>query len=277
MTSVAASSSMVRAERIRFAFAPDHYCIDNVSFELGAGELVCILGPNGAGKSTLLRVVIGLLQPETGRVDLLDRSITAYTPTQRARRIAYLPQGPTAPDALTVEELIHLGRHPHRGLGLFESPGDVRVVQTVMRMTQTHHLAGRRVVTLSGGEAQRAHLAAALAQQPRLLALDEPTASLDLAHHLQIFGLLRALADQRNVTTLAITHDINTARSYADKVLLLDGGRLAGFGPPDDVLTEAKLESVYHVRFASARTTDPVQTVLVPRDPGPVNLPEVDA
>jgi len=247
-----ASSTTLFAKELRFAIDDERWRVDGVSLDLSAGEMLCVVGPNGAGKSTLLKLIVGLLKPLAGQIELAGRSLSDYSAIERARHIAYLPQSPGAPAGLSVADLVRLGRHPHRRFGLFESTADMNVVASALKLTQMNDFADRLLTTLSGGEAQRAHLSAALAQQPRLLVLDEPTANLDLLHQLRIFSLLRSLADGQEMAVIAVTHDLNTAHTYADRVLLLDQGRPAAFGTPDQVLTADRLESVYQVQFETA-------------------------
>jgi iron complex transport system ATP-binding protein len=175
---------------------------------------------------------------------------------ERARQIAYLPQHPIRPDDCTVEGLVRLGRFPHRDGALFESPEDRRVVQAAMERMNVACLAHRTVASLSGGESQRAHLAAALAQQTKLLALDEPSAGLDLYHQLAIFDLLRQQGRDHGLTVIAVIHDLNLANQYADQVILLDGGRCVAVGTAGDVLDPARLGAIYRVRFARVQAGD---------------------
>lgn len=259
----AESQTILAALNLRFAFDDDRWRVDGVSLELSRGQLLCVVGPNGAGKSTLLRLIVGLLKPTHGHIELNGRSLDDYSAIERAQWVAYLPQSPASPDGLSVEDLVRLGRHPHRRFGLFESSDDMAVVASALDLTQMSDFADRLLTTLSGGEAQRAHLSAALAQQPRLLVLDEPTANLDLLHQLRIFGLLRSLTDQQRMAVIAVTHDLSTAQNYADRVLLLDQGRPAAFGTPDQVLTAERLESVYHVQFETAVAAQSGRTCLL--------------
>lgn len=268
--------TVIKAKHVSFSYEQDFQCVRDVSFALPGQSLTCILGPNGAGKSTLLRMLVGLLKPTTGSIELFARNLSTYSPTDRARQIAYLPQSPVAPDAITVEQLVRLGRHPHRQWGLFESVEDMQVVAESMHLADMSQFAHRRLATLSGGEAQRAHLAAALAQQTPILALDEPTANLDLFHQMRIFGLLRDLVAKRKMTVVAVTHDLNIARSFSDQILLLDRGRLEAVGSADEVLTVERLESVYHVGFSRAVTSDNTRSCLMAYETESTNAPELD-
>ena len=257
---------ILRARRLTYGFAPGEPFLGPLDMDLTRGALHGVVGPNGAGKSTLLRLLVGLLSPADGEIKLGDRALRATPAGERARRIAFLPQHPVAPPSATAGEIVRLGRHPYRRFGLFESAEDLEVVRQSMTLTETLSFSTRRMETLSGGEAQRVHLAAALAQQPELLALDEPTSDLDLYHQLRIFRLLREWTRTRNLAVVAVTHDLNLAAQYCDQITVLHAGRLVGQGPPEVVLVADNLEPVYGVRFATAQTEELPTPWLMARD-----------
>jgi len=240
---------MLQFEAIRFGYPGRELFLGPLDLSVNGGELWGVIGPNGSGKSTLLRLSVGLLPAAQGRVLLHGRPIGEIPPLARARQVAFLPQRPEAPPAITARQLVLLGRHPYRRYLLFESSEDFRVAEAALRQTQMLEFADRPLNTLSGGEAQRAHLAAALAQQPRVLVLDEPTSALDPYHQLQIFSILRALAREQGLALLAATHDLNLAGQFCDRLLLLSNGREARRGAPADVLDPETLARVYGVRF----------------------------
>jgi iron complex transport system ATP-binding protein len=243
------NTELLEARAIEFTYGPDAPALGPLSFAVRPGQLVGVLGPNGAGTSTLMRLAVGLQRPTCGEVLLAGRPIREYSAQARAQRIAFLPQHPEAPGSTTAEEIVRLGRHPFRGWGIFESALDLRVVQEAMRRTATLGFAQRRMDTLSGGESQRVHLASALAQQPKLLVLDEPTADLDLRHQLQIFVLLKKLTREDGLAAIVVTHDVNLAAQFCDIALVLNQGRMALSGSPVDVLQPERLSEVYGVRF----------------------------
>ncbi len=249
-------SILLALRGVRAGFADRPGFLGPVDLAVKPGEFWGILGPNGAGKSTLLRVTVGLLSASAGEVWLAGRPWRAASARDRARWVAFLPQQPSAPAFATAGEVVLLGRHPHRRSLLFDSAEDLTAVGRAMEVTGTACFVNRRMETLSGGEAQRVHLAAALAQEPRLLVLDEPTAALDLYHQFAVFDLLRQQARHTGLGVVAATHDLNLAGRYCDRVLLLDDGRVAACGPRDDVLRPEALESVYHVRFSTYVDTD---------------------
>jgi iron complex transport system ATP-binding protein len=242
-------ADLLDARGVTFAHTAMSPRIGPLDLSVRRGELVGVLGPNGAGKSTLLRLVVGLLRPQHGEISIAGQRLSTMSPAARARLIAFLPQNPEAPAAATVEEIVRLGRHPHRGWSIFESPHDLEVVQAALARTGTSTFAARRLDTLSGGEAQRVHLAAALAQEPKLLVLDEPTANLDLHQQLKIFTLLAELTRNEHLAVLVVTHDLNLSAQFCDRVVVLRAGQMAAVGPPAAALRRDVLTEVYGVRF----------------------------
>lgn len=218
--------------------------VDAVSLEIPAGSTTAVLGPNGSGKSTLLRLLLGVLTPAAGTVELDGRPLAAWGREALARAVGVVPQGEESVFPMTVRELVGMGRYPHLGAWRREGAADRHAVEEAMRRADVLRLATRPVGTLSGGERQRARVARALAQDAPTLALDEPTAALDVAHEMAIFELLRDLAGGGK-TVLLVTHSLNLAARYADRLVLLDRGRVAAEGAPAEVLTRATVERVY--------------------------------
>jgi len=221
--------------------------LHGVSLELRDGALTGILGPNGSGKSTLLKVVSCLLKPTRGAVRLDDRDVYAMGRQELARYMALLPQHPVAPEDLTVEQLVGYGRYPYIArFGTF-SAEDRRIIAEVMEQCELNALAGRPVAHLSGGERQRAWIGMALAQQPRVLLLDEPLSHLDINHQLEVMELLQQLNRQRGLTTAIVLHDINLAVRFCDRLAVLGRGRLAADGPTRDVLADDVIDRTFGV------------------------------
>ena len=217
----------------------------SVSLELTAGELHAVLGPNGSGKTTLVRAALGLVPLVAGEVEILGRPAHTWSRRALARLVGVLPQREDNLFPQRVRETVLLGRYPH--LSLFGGVGatDRAAVEGALAACDAADLADRWLWTLSGGEYQRVRLARALAQEPRLLVLDEPTASLDLRHEMALFELVRTLVDAQGLGVLMITHHVNLAARFADRVLLLSEGRPAGAGAPGDVLTRETVERVF--------------------------------
>lgn len=218
--------------------------VAGVDLEVRPGATTAVLGPNGSGKSTLLRLLLGVLAPAAGSVELGGRPLGAWGREALAREVGVVPQGEESVFPTTVRELVGMGRYPHLGPWRREGAEDRRATDDAMRRADVLHLAARSVGTLSGGERQRARVARALAQSAPTLALDEPTAALDVAHEMAIFELLNGLA-RGGKTVLLVTHNLNLAARYADRLVLLDRGRVAAEGPPAAVLTRATVERVY--------------------------------
>ncbi|MGA5304259.1 ABC transporter ATP-binding protein [Nucisporomicrobium flavum] len=221
--------------------------VDGVDLDVADGAWVTIIGPNGAGKSTVLRAVGGLV-PYAGTIALGGVALEALSRRDRARTVATVPQHPVVPPAMLVYDYVLLGRTPYiRALGR-ESASDLAVVGEVLAALDLEAFAERRLDTLSGGERQRAFLARALAQGARTLLLDEPTSALDIGHQQEVLELVDRLRGERGLTVLATMHDLSTAGEYADRLVLLAGGRVVAHGTAREVLTEDLLAEHYRVR-----------------------------
>jgi cobalamin transport system ATP-binding protein len=215
----------------------DARILHGVDGRVEAGEWVTVIGPNGAGKSTLLRAVAGLV-PRLGSVEIGGREGASLGRRGVSRKVALVPQSPSLPPQMTVAEYVLLGRTPHLGYFAREGARDREIADAALVRLDLVEFAERRLVTLSGGERQRAVLARALAQQAPLLLLDEPTAALDVGRGQQALELIDALRRESGLTVLAAMHDLTLAGQYADRLLLLDGGRIVAAGPVRDVLTD---------------------------------------
>ena len=247
---------LLHASDVHFAYgkaqagSPEHNSIlRGVGVSLSAGEVVALLGPNGSGKSTLLRVLLGQLPAGAGTVRWEGRDVVAWTRRELARRVAYLPQAPTAEADHRVLDVLRLGRFPYWGPFGLESARDAEVVRDVAATLNLTHLLDRPMDQLSGGQRQRVFVGRCLAQEPAALLLDEPTTFLDLRHQVELLQRLRRLARERSVGVLMASHDLNLAAALADRAVLLDSGTVAAEGPPGDVLREKVLSDVYGVRM----------------------------
>jgi len=221
--------------------------LHGVDLGVEAGEMVAVLGPNGSGKSTLVRVLAGLCRPEAGRVLLGGRPIARVARRDVARQLALVPQFPVSELGFSALETVLMGRAPHgTGLGL-ASERDLALARDAMRALDVAHLETRALETLSGGERQRVVLARALAQEPAVLLLDEPTAYLDLRHQVESLALVRTRCRQHGLAVVVVVHEPGLAGSYADRVVLLADGRVRAVGPPREVITPALLADVYGV------------------------------
>jgi iron complex transport system ATP-binding protein len=244
--------------------------LNDVSLAVEPGAWSAVVGPNGAGKSTLLRAVAGLVR-HGGQILLDGVDIDRIGPRRRAAEIGYAPQIPVLPDGVTVRDYVLLGRTPYRSLLAAPRPGDRSVVEVAIERLDLSALAGRSLRTLSGGEQHRAVLARVLAQQPRLLLLDEPTAALDLGHAQAVLDLVDRLRTEEGLTVLSALHDLTLAAQYAQHLALLSGGQVAAAGPPADVLTAQALAAHYGARAEVTASPEGVRVHPLrsaPRDPG---------
>ncbi|MGH9750627.1 MAG: ABC transporter ATP-binding protein [Candidatus Polarisedimenticolia bacterium] len=231
------------------------------------GESVGILGPNGSGKTTLLRLLSGLLAPAAGEVRLEGRPVRGLRPRQRARVLALVPQEARLLGDFTLLEVVLMGRGPFLRPLALEGPEDFGAARAALRDMDLAGLEGRVLADLSSGERQRAFIARALAQEPRVILLDEPTAFLDLKHRLQIHDILARLNRERSLTVVSVSHDLNLAARYATRLIVLHRGRIAADGPPAAILTPALIREVYETDAAVER--DPVTSApyVIPRAP----------
>jgi iron complex transport system ATP-binding protein len=218
--------------------------LDGVSCAVRAGELVAVVGPNGSGKTTLLRALLGAVPLAAGRALVEGRDVADWPRAALARTIGVVTQREETFLPLRVRETVMLGRYPHLGAFAAESEADRAAVRAALERCDAWELRERRVDTLSGGEWQRVRVARALAQEPRALALDEPTAALDVRHEMEVFELIRQLAGS-GLAALVVTHHLNLAARYADRVVLMDRGRVAADGEPARVFERAVLTRVF--------------------------------
>jgi iron complex transport system ATP-binding protein len=227
--------------------------LNDVCVNVERGELVGILGPNGSGKTTLLKLLGGMHRPTIGSVTLDGRPLTEWSHREVARRIAFVPQETQAPFDFSVLDIVLMGRFPHLGAFALEGPEDLAIARRALAATGTGQFEGRAFSTLSGGEKQRVVIAGALAQSTQLLLLDEPTASLDIGHQIEVQMLLQELNAGQGVTMLLSTHDLNLAAALCRRLVLLKDGQVLASGPTEEVLTPAAVQALYGVEADIAR------------------------
>ena len=238
---------LLKLQRVFSGYRPDEPVIRGVDLDLEEGDFLGLIGPNGCGKSTLLRTITGVIPVAAGLVEIQGDNIRTVSRKRMAQLVGVVPQESTCEFAFTVREMVMMGRHPY--LGRFRGPGreDEGIVGEAMELTDTGHLAGRNIIELSGGERQRVIVARALAQKPRILLLDEPTNHLDINHQVEVFDLLYQLNQEQGLTLLCVTHDLNFAGEYCDRIMLMAGGKTVACGSPEEVITNEIISDVYGI------------------------------
>jgi iron-chelate-transporting ATPase len=230
--------------------------VHEASLALRPGEVTVLVGPNGSGKSTLLRTIARLQRPRTATLVIDDTDGLALTPREFSRRVALLTQGRPTPSGLTVRDVVEFGRYPYRGRWGRADPDGRAAVDRALAMTGVAELAERGAEHLSGGQLQRVWLAGCLAQETGVLLLDEPTTYLDLRYQVELLDLIRDLADDHGIAVGAVLHDLDQAAALADRIVLLQEGRVVADGVPEDVLTAQRLTDIYGIRIEVG--TDPL-------------------
>ena len=227
----------ITVDNISFGYEPAVPVVRDVSLTVRPGEFLSLVGPNGSGKTTLLRLLDRIFIPNRGTILLGDQPFAKFSRRAIARRIAFVPQDNSIQFPFTVAEIVLMGRSPHTGGMAFENAHDRDVAAEMMRLTDIAGFADQPITNLSGGERQRVFIARALAQQPEIILLDEPTAHLDIAHQVEMFRIIKRLNTESGLTVLSVSHDLNLAAAYSDRIAMMVGGRLAALGPPAEVLT----------------------------------------
>jgi len=246
LTTTANTATTLATQSLRMGYG-QRIIIDSLNLTIPTGSVTAIVGPNGCGKSTLLAGLARLQTPINGSVLLNGKAITTMRSRDVARLLALLPQDASAPDGLTVSELIRFGRQPHQGLLRQWSEHDQAVVQAALNVADLNDLADRPLDSMSGGQRQRAWIAMAIAQDTPLLLLDEPTSALDLGHQIEVFELIRQLA-KVGKTVVMVVHDLSSACRYADHIVAMKKGEIVAQGQPSEIVTSALVETLYGVR-----------------------------
>ncbi|TAK67659.1 MAG: heme ABC transporter ATP-binding protein [Dehalococcoidia bacterium] len=234
-----------------------------LDLDASRGELLAIIGPNGCGKTTLLRAITGVLAYD-GEIAIDGASVREQRPAALARRVAVVTQGATLPSGFSAFDVALMGRTPHLRLLQSEGRHDVAIVRAAMERTDCWALRERPVEELSGGERQRVVIARALAQEPQLLLLDEPTSHLDVQHQVDTFALMIELCRERELAVVAVVHDLTLAALFADRVALMSGGRIVASGAPADVLTAEAIASIYGMSVRVLSHPDTGRPIIVP-------------
>ena len=227
----------------------DNIILKDVSFSVRSREFFMVIGPNGAGKTSLLKVLSGLQKAGRGTVAVKDKNIGSFSRRNLAKILAIVPQQEEVGFPFTVAETVVMGRTPHLGILGMEDEKDFALARQAMEFTDVAHLAERKLFQLSGGELQRVIIARAICQEPEIILLDEPTTALDPAHQLKIMDLMERFRREQGTTVIMVSHDLNLASMYGDRLLLLKEGSEVRTGPPGDVLSRDLLEKTYGCRM----------------------------
>jgi iron complex transport system ATP-binding protein len=256
-------ASVYRIHDLRFAYAQTPV-LNGISATIGIGDFVALVGPNGAGKSTFLKILAGLNRRYAGTVEFDSVSLAKVTSHDLARRVAFVPQETHVAFPFSVNQMVLMGRAPHQSASLFDSGIDIERAEYAMRLTDTLDLSKKAFTALSGGERQRVVLASALAQDPEVLLLDEPTVYLDLKHQIHFYDIVERLNLDHRMTIVSVTHDVNLAARYARRMIAMRAGRFVADGVPESVLTPEHLYEIFEVSVSVFKRTDGRGSYIIP-------------
>ncbi len=254
---------MIKVEDLGFSYNGAQV-LSRLDFSVAAGEFLGIIGPNGAGKSTMLKLLDRILLPKTGRIMIKGRLLRNYSRRELARVIGFVQQEFSSTFNFSVMDIVLMGRFPYQKAFGFESERDLEIAVQAMHATDCYNLRKRNFLNLSGGERQRVVLASALTQEPEILLLDEPTTALDLKHQVHFYDILKKLQREKGMTILTVTHDVNLAAQFCDRILVIKNGMMVADGTVDQVIHKSILENVYET---------PMEIVRHPHSGLPVILP----
>jgi len=235
---------MIEARSIFFRYHRD-WVLQDLSFRIGKGEFIGVIGPNGSGKTSLLKILYRLLTPQQGEVFYGEKPLRQMSRAEIARKIAVVPQETHSLFPFRVLEIVLMGRSPYGGHLMFEGRKDLEIAERAMAWTDTLTFAERPIDELSGGERKRVFIARALAQEPEVILLDEPTATLDIHHQIDFLQRILDLNRERGLTIVMASHDMNLASEFCDRLILLKAGRIDRMGAPREVITKETIERVY--------------------------------
>lgn len=269
--------TLIECGKIDFGYGKS-LLIKNLNFKISQGEFLGIVGPNGSGKSTILKLLSGILEPVSGEIVFRDSFLQQIQAKQLARQMAVVPQSTELPYDFSVYEIVAMGRYPHQGRWSNESSADKKIIQAVMKQTGVWQFKDQNVNALSGGERQRVIIARALAQEPEIILLDEPTSNLDINYQIEIFDLLQEL-NKQGMTIAAVLHDLNLASQYCNRLMLLSNGQIYASGTPDEVINVKNIRNVYNTEvIISKKFSGRPYVTLVSRRALPAvkdNLPKI--
>ena len=250
-------------QNLHFAYS-ETPVLNGISAEIAKGEFAALVGPNGAGKSTFLKILAGLNRRYSGTVEFDGASLATVTSHDLARRVSFVPQETHIVFPFSVSQMVLMGGAPHQSASLFDSGIDIERAEYAMHLTDTLHLAKKSFTALSGGERQRVVLASALAQDPEVLLLDEPTVYLDLKHQIHFYDIVERLNQEHSLTIVSVTHDVNLAARYARRMMAMRAGVIVADGSPETVLTPEHLYEIFEVSVSVLKRTDGRGSYILP-------------
>lgn len=230
-----------------------NYIINNINYKIEKNKFYTIVGPNGSGKTTLLRLISKGLNVNTGSVLVNNKNIKSMSNIALAKIMASVPQTSHIEFDFTAEEVVMMGRTPYMRRFAIETYKDLEIVHNAMKFTKTYEMRNKKITKMSGGELQRVIISRAIAQEPSILLLDEPISHLDIQHQIELLSMIRNLNIEKNITVIAVLHDLNMAMEFSDKVLLVENGKIVASGLPEEVLTKENIENVYKVKVCVAK------------------------
>jgi len=237
---------MLRIEDLSLSYG-DKPVVQNLSLRVKKGQVVSIIGPNASGKSTILKSIAGIIKPVSGKIFIEEKDISKMDSKKLAQKVSILLQQNKNPDDMSIEELVYFGRYPHKKWFEGFEASDKKIIEEVMKLTNTFALRDKTLETLSGGERQRAWIAMALAQEPDILLFDEPTTYLDLAHQIEFLELVNRLNKETGVTVVLVLHDLNQAARYGNYLFAMKEGKIFAQGSPEEVLNPQNILSIYNI------------------------------
>ena len=237
---------MLRIEDLSLSYG-DKPVVQNLSLRVKKGQVVSIIGPNASGKSTILKSIAGIIKPVSGKIFIEEKDISKMDSKKLAQKVSILLQQNKNPDDMSIEELVYFGRYPHKKWFEGFEASDKKIIEEVMKLTNTFALRDKTLETLSGGERQRAWIAMALAQEPDILLFDEPTTYLDLAHQIEFLELVNRLNKETGVTVVLVLHDLNQAARYGNYLFAMKEGKIFAQGSPEEVLNPQNILNIYNI------------------------------
>ncbi len=232
---------------LNFRTGIPEFSLSDINLDFDKGEFISVLGPNGTGKSTLLKIITGTLKPNNGELLFNDKAYKQISRKDLAKKIAFVPQATLSVFSFTVYEIVMMGRTPYLNFYGYESDEDKKIVENALRTVDIWHLKDHNINEVSGGEAQLAYIARAIAQQPEIILLDEPNAHLDIKHQISIFNLIKELNLESDLTVISVSHDLNLAGYYSSRIILIKDGKIFKDDSTEKILTTENIKRVFEV------------------------------